>query len=186
VRAAAAVKSMSPDLASYCDAQRREVQLEATLQRLIERAPTDPASEFRAVILAIAREYGVTREDVIAAARELPAAPPARRGPKGIDDHDALNGAARAAVLNGLSKWSVAKECAQRLKGQQQSADSASRRLARKLKPYLDFYRRFTGATQIEVMPDAPFALAQRALNKIQQKLRVRMLKLPDIGRGSA
>jgi hypothetical protein len=163
------VKPMSPDLASYFDAQRSEVQLEATLQRLIERAPTDPASEFHAVILAIAREYGMTREDVIAAAHELPPAPPARRGRKGIDDHDALDAMARAVVLGGRSKWSVAQERAQRL-GQQQSASSTSRRLARKLKPYLYAYRQFPGAAKIEMMPDAPFALAQRALNKIRQK----------------
>jgi len=164
------VKPVSPDLESYFDAQRREGELEATLQRLIERARTDRASEFRAVILAIGREYNMTREDVIAAAHELPPAPPARRGPKGIDDHGALDGAARAVLLNGRSKWSVAQEYAQRLIGQrQQYADSTARRLMRKLKPYLDFYQLFPGVIKIEVMPYAPFTLAQRALNKIRK-----------------
>ena len=131
----------------------------------------DLASEFREVLRALASEYGANREDVLAVARELPPAAPARRGPRRIDDRAALDEAARLRLSGEAAhNWAAATAVARHRPGH--SEDAIARRLYRAMRsgrwPAMDFYRRFPNAAGIEVVPDRPFVRARRVLDRIR------------------
>lgn len=140
--------------------------------------------EFRAVILAIVKEYDAGREDVVAVAKELPEAPPRARGRPPTDDDHALADAARLRLSGRAdSDWAAAETIAQQLPGH--STPATARRIYRHMRrpgwPIKAFFLLFPEITTMADLLDQsarPFLRAQFALAKlVRQK--------PPIGRNS-
>jgi hypothetical protein len=127
--------------------------------------------EFRGVVMALAAEYGAGQGDLLEVARELAAAPRARRGRPSLDESD--DGALRGAALLGLSgqarsDWEIARTVARRMPGH--SPEATAHRLYGKMREPHGFYRMFPDAARIDVLPEQPFDRLRRALKKILLK----------------
>jgi hypothetical protein len=132
--------------------------------------PPGLAREFREAVLAIAKAYGATREDLIAVASELPSGDaPVRRGRRRIDDRDLLAEALRL-MRDGeaANDWQAALAAARHRPGH--SATATARRLYRAMLDPAKYYGQFTNRRLPLIVTTGPYGRARYALAKIRNK----------------